>query len=76
MNQISDKKEAINLAYRIALTFNDTANNQAYLTYCKRYSLEIIQQAFIQARELPEEKVKKSRSALFFYLVKKYAQET
>lgn len=76
MNQVSDEKGVMNLAYRIALTFNDTANNQAYLTYCKKYPLEVIQQAFIQARELPEEKVKKSRSALFFYLVKKYDPET
>lgn len=76
MNQISDEKEVINLAYRIALTFNDTTNNQAYIAYCKKYPIEVIQQAFIQARELPEEKVKKSRSALFFYLVKKYAPET
>ncbi|KAF0248485.1 MAG: hypothetical protein FD167_2106 [bacterium] len=70
MNHISDEQEAITLAYRIALTFNDTDNNQIYLAFCKKYPLEIVREVFVYVRDLPDEKIRKSRSALFFYLCK------
>jgi hypothetical protein len=42
---------------------------------CKIYPRSIILKAFEKAMSVPENKIKKSRAALFAYLVKKYVQE-
>jgi len=63
------------LAYTVAETFNDTDHLKLYLTYCQKYASHIIQRAFAEARSVPDEQIKKSRTALFFYLIKKYAHK-
>ena len=68
-----DKKDL--LALQLAEALNDEKNLGLYLSYCRKYPKEIITRAFIAAKELPIEKVKRSRGALFTYLVKKYAQQ-
>jgi hypothetical protein len=42
---------------------------------CKIYPRSIILKAFEKAMSIPENKIRKSRAALFAYLVKKYVQE-
>jgi hypothetical protein len=42
---------------------------------CKIYPRSIILKAFDGAMSVPENKIKKSRAALFAYLVRKYVQE-
>lgn len=63
------------LASMIAEAFNDEEQVNLYLVYCKKYPDEIIQRAFAAARDFPEEKIRKSRAAIFFYLIKRYAHE-
>jgi len=63
------------LAYSIAETFNDKDQLKLYLTYCKKYPCHIIQRAFGEARNVPDARIRKSRAALFFYLVKQYAHQ-
>jgi hypothetical protein len=71
-----DKSNAItkrdHLAFMIAESFNDLGQVKLYINYCKKYPLNIIYRAFSEARNFPEEKIKKSRAAIFFYLIKTY----
>jgi hypothetical protein len=62
--------EIQNLAGSIAEELNDTDNLAMYKKYCKIYPRHIIQNALEQALAIPDDKVKKSRGALFTYLVK------
>ena len=63
------------LALDICQTLGDLDNLPLYLSYIRKYSPKIIQMAFDAARELPANKIKKTRGALFTYLVKHYAGE-
>jgi hypothetical protein len=61
------------LAGAIAKAFSDEENLQMYLSLCTRYGTEACRRAFIRATETPDDKIKKSRIALFVYLARKYA---
>jgi len=63
------------LALDICQILGDSDNLPLYLSYVRKYSPKIIQMAFDAARELPANKIKKTRGALFTYLVKHYAGE-
>ena len=60
----------------IADAFNDLAQIKLYVIYCKKYPLETIQRAFAEAKGYPEARIKKSRAAIFFYLLKTYAHQS
>ena len=63
------------LAYEICRAFKDEKNRPLYLSYVRKYPLEVIKRAFDEARRLPPNKIRKTRGALFNYLVKRYAKE-
>lgn len=63
------------LARRIAETFNDLGCLRSYLICCRKYPATIIERAFRDARSIPQARIKKSRAALFFYLVKHYVHQ-
>ena len=62
------------LALEVAKTLGDEKNLGLYLSYCRKYPRDIILRAFGEAKETPEGRIKRSRGALFTYLVKRYAQ--
>lgn len=63
------------LAYEICNAFKDEKNCPLYLSYVRKYPLGIIKRAFDEAARLPPHKIRKTRGALFNYLVKRYAKE-
>ncbi|MCL4704889.1 hypothetical protein KJ068_06995 [bacterium] len=63
------------LAHEIASALEEPDNQPYFEELCRRYSDHIIQKSLEEARAVPTEKIKKSRGALFAYLVKKYARE-
>lgn len=69
------RTEREELALRIAEALNDRKGLGLYLSYCRKYSRPVIWKAFATAKEIPPDKIRKTRGALFTYLVKKYAQE-
>jgi hypothetical protein len=71
---IKTKRE--HLAFMIAEAFNDLGQIKLYITYCKKHPLNIIYRAFSEAKNFPEERIKKSRAAIFFYLIKIYAHQS
>jgi hypothetical protein len=75
MTAFQPTSECEYLAYTIASEFGDVANLQSYLSSCKKYPLHIIHRAYGEAREFPADRIRKSRAALFFYLIKHYSYE-
>ena len=63
-------------AQQIAATFHDLERLHHYQVCCAKYSPLAIQKAFRKARNAAPARRKKSRAALFFYLVKHYAHHT
>jgi hypothetical protein len=62
------------LALKICKAFQDKENLPLYLAYVKKYPSEVIRRAFEGVNKIPANKIKKTRGALFTYLVKYYAQ--
>ncbi|MBI1912114.1 MAG: hypothetical protein HYS21_08940 [Deltaproteobacteria bacterium] len=63
------------LAMDLAEALNDHKNLPLYVSYCKRYPEQLLRRVLGEVKELPREKIKKSRGALFNYLVQKYANK-
>lgn len=70
----SSSEEA--LALDIINSLGDDKDSLSLVThYCKKHPREVIDQAWKEAKAVPPAKIKKSRGALFNYLVQKYAKE-
>lgn len=70
------QKRQDRLALQLAEAFHDTEHLRNYLICCRKYSPDVIQKAFAAARTIPEARIKKSRTAVFFYFIKRYAHKT
>lgn len=64
------------LALDLAEALNECQNLPSYLSYSKKYSESFLRKVLGEVKEIPGEKVKKSRGALFNHLIKRYAQKT
>jgi hypothetical protein len=62
------------LARQIAKDLDSHEGLAYFEKLCSNYPQKIILQSLKEAKAIPAEKIKKSRSALFVYLVKKYAK--
>ena len=62
------------LAHRVADGLDDLKNLRLYQSYCGRFPAELILKAYVRAREPTPDKIKKSRGALFNFLVQLYAR--
>jgi hypothetical protein len=71
----SHQPEQDALARRIATAFHDTDCLRQYQICCRKYPAAVVQKAFQDARSFPPAQIKKSRAAIFFYLVKHYAHQ-
>lgn len=64
------------LAMDIAAALADQENLALYISYCRKYPIWLLRKVLGEVKEIPAERIKKSRGALFNYLVQKYAKET
>lgn len=60
------------LVNEIASTLNDYTHDRLILKLCNKYSEQLIRQVLEEVEKVPEHRIKKSRLALFTYLLKKY----
>lgn len=60
------------LARDLAAGLDDEANLRFYLSVCRKYPEEFLRKTYGQVKEIPLHKIKKSRGALFNYLIQKY----
>lgn len=63
------------LAEEIAKAFKEEERTQLFEHIFEKYDAGLIQGAFDEVKQVPAEKIRKSRSALFFYLLDKYGEE-
>jgi len=63
------------LADEIVDQLQEPSNRARFEEICRAYPLNVIEQALKEAKAVHPERIKKSRGALFVYLVKKYAQQ-
>ena len=61
------------LAHDLAELLNDQSHYTIYLSYAKQYSESFLRRVLAETRMTPERKIRKSRAALFNYLVYHYA---
>lgn len=59
------------LALDLARGLNDIKNLNFYLSISKKYPEELLRKLCSQVKEFPKDKIKKSRGALFTYLLKR-----
>jgi len=62
------------LASDLAKELNDIKSFSFYLSVAKQYPEPFLRKILGDVKELPLKKIKKSRAALFNYLIKKHAQ--
>jgi hypothetical protein len=68
------KTKADHLALKIARAFREESKLPLYRVCCENFDEETIRKAFAKVMTVPDDKIRKSRSALFAYLLKKYAK--
>lgn len=70
MSQQTQPSKGEELANEIAKEFREEEQVNLYQHICQQYDDAVVRSAFADAMKVPSEKIKKSRSALFFYLLK------
>ena len=71
----AEQSKLTELAMDIATALGDHKNLALYISYSRRYPIWLLRKVLGEVKEIPSEKIKKSRGALFNYLVQKYAKE-
>ena len=64
------------LALDLANALKDSKGLPLYLSLSKRYPESFLRKVLGEVKEIPDHKIKKSRGALFNYLIRKYVKET
>jgi DNA-binding transcriptional MocR family regulator len=64
------------LALELAEALNDQNGLALYLSYTKKYPESFLRRILGVVKKIPNEKIKKSRGALFNHLIQKYAKQT
>jgi DNA-binding transcriptional MocR family regulator len=64
------------LALDLAKALKDVRGLSLYLSFAKRYPESLLRKVLGEVKEIPDRKIKKSRGALFNYLIQKYVKET
>jgi len=63
------------LALDLAKALKDIKGFRLYLSLSKRYPESLLRRVLGEVKEIPDEKIKKSRGALFNHLIQKHAQK-
>jgi HJR/Mrr/RecB family endonuclease len=63
------------LAYELASTLEDMSSLQLYLQFAQKYKEEHLRETLEKVMSLDGSKIKKTRGALFTYLVKGYGRQ-
>lgn len=63
------------LALDLAVALDDLAGLPLYITFAKKYPESFLRQVLGEVREIPREKIRKSRGALFNHMVRERAEK-
>jgi len=75
LKEFRPKNKKDQLAWDIAKALDDEENLGLYISCCRKYPEHVIWRAFGETKEFSADKIRKSRGALFTYLVKKYSNK-
>lgn len=70
MSKTNDKK----LAYELAEALNDTGALTVYQGFVEKYKKAFLYEVLAKVMSVPEHKIRRSRGALFTYLVQQHAK--
>jgi len=71
MNQHQTKETQ--LAYELAEALNDKEAIQMYISYTHRFNEMLLREVLVKVLAIPENKIRKTRGALFNYLIQQHA---
>jgi len=74
-DDFSPKTKEELLAFDLAQGLNDLKSLNFYLSVSKKYPEELLRKIYNQVKEVPTEKIKKSKGSLFTYLIKNTVRE-
>jgi hypothetical protein len=63
------------LAKELSIGLGDTINLKYYQSVTKRYSERLLREIFERVRAIPQSQIKKSKGALFNYLLQKHGKD-
>ena len=69
MNQFEETQ----FAYELAEALNDKEAIQMYISYVHRFSEALLREMLVKVLSVPENKIRKTRGALFNYLIQQHA---
>lgn len=64
------------LAHEIASSLDDHEALSLYITFTKKYSEAFLRKILLRVLSVPDEKIKRTRGALFTYLVQQHGKHT
>jgi len=71
--QRMNQSEETQLAYELAEALNDKEAIQMYISYVHRFPEGLLREMLIKVLSIPENKIRKTRGALFNYLIQQHA---
>jgi hypothetical protein len=74
LQAIMDYEQSVALAHEIAESLNDQESFPLYLAYTNRHPEEKLKELLRRTLSISDYKIKRSRGALFTYLVEQYAK--
>lgn len=74
--QKMNQSEETQFAYELAEALNDREAIQMYLSYVHRFSEALLREILVKVLSVPENKIRKTRGALFNYLIQQHAAKT
>lgn len=75
MNQETNKKsKEYKLAYEIAEALNDLDSLDVHIAFAESYNESALRKIFHRVMSIPEDKIKRTRGALYTYLVKNHGR--
>lgn len=62
-------------AYELATVLNDKESLQIYVSFTQRYQEKFLRKILLRVMSIPDNKIKRTRGALFTYLVSQYGND-
>lgn len=74
--EFSPKSREELLALDLAEALNNRQGLKIYLSYARKFPEPLLRRTLGEVKEVPDERIKKGRAALFHYLIRKHVQKT
>ena len=71
MNQQQNDNQ---LAYELASALNDKESLPVYIAFIRKYNEEFLKRMLLRVMSIPDNKIRRTRGALFTYLVKEHGE--